>query len=184
MLTVGDKFPAFHLKAVKGGPAGLDLKTGFTEIGSDTDAGKWKLVFFWPKDFTFICPTEIVAFGKMASDFADRDTVIYGVSIDNEFVHMSWRHHHADLNKLEIPMLSDLKRELAEACGILDKNDGVAMRATFLVDPHGVIQFASVNADSVGRNPAEVLRVLDALQSDELCPCNWQKGDEFLRPAA
>jgi peroxiredoxin (alkyl hydroperoxide reductase subunit C) len=184
MLTVGDKFPAFHLKAVKGGPDGLNIKTGFTEIGSDTDAGKWKLVFFWPKDFTFICPTEIVAFGKLASDFADRDTVVYGVSIDNEFVHMNWRLHHADLNKLEIPMLSDLKRELADACGILDKTDGVAMRATFLVDPNGVIQFASCNHDSVGRNPAEVLRVLDALQSDELCPCNWQQGDEFLRPAA
>jgi peroxiredoxin (alkyl hydroperoxide reductase subunit C) len=184
MLTVGDKFPAFHLKAVKGGPDGLDIKNGFTEINNETDAGKWKLVFFWPKDFTFICPTEIVAFGKLAGDFADRDTVVYGVSIDNEFVHMNWRLHHEDLKKLEIPMLSDLKRELAEACGILDKTDGVAMRATFLVDPNGVIQFASVNADSVGRNPNEVLRVLDALQSDELCPCNWKQGDEFLRPAA
>ena len=184
MLTVGDSFPAFHLTAVKGGPAGLDLKTCFTEISDKTDEGKWKIVFFWPKDFTFICPTEIVAFGKMAGDFADRDAVVYGVSIDNEFTHVNWRLHHDDLRKLEIPMLSDLKRELAIACGILDKADGVAMRATFVVDPQGVIRFVSVNHDSVGRNPAEVLRVLDALQSDELCPCNWNQGDEFLRPAA
>jgi peroxiredoxin (alkyl hydroperoxide reductase subunit C) len=184
MLTVGDDFPAFKLTAVKAGPEGLDLKTCFTEITDKTDEGKWKIVFFWPKDFTFICPTEIVAFGKMASDFADRDAVCYGVSIDNEFTHVNWRLHHNDLRTLEIPMLSDLKRELSIACGILDKNDGVAMRATFVVDPQGVIRFVSVNHDSVGRNPAEVLRVLDALQSDELCPCNWNQGDEFLRPAA
>jgi peroxiredoxin (alkyl hydroperoxide reductase subunit C) len=184
MLTVGDKFPTFNLKAVKGGPEGLDLKTCFTDISNESDAGKWKVVFFWPKDFTFICPTEIVAFGKLSGDFADRDTVVYGVSIDNEFVHVNWRLHHDDLRQLTIPMLSDLKRELSAACGILDRNDGVAMRATFVVDPDGIIRFASCNHDSVGRNPNEVLRVLDALQSDELCPCNWNKGDEFLRPAA
>jgi peroxiredoxin (alkyl hydroperoxide reductase subunit C) len=184
MLTVGDSFPSFKLTAVKAGPQGLDLKTCFTEISDTSDAGKWKIVFFWPKDFTFICPTEIVAFGKMAADFADRDAVVYGVSIDNEFTHVNWRLHHADMRTLEIPMLSDLKRELAIACGILDKTDGVAMRATFVVDPQGIIRFVSVNHDSVGRNPNEVLRVLDALQSDELCPCNWNQGDEFLRPAA
>jgi alkyl hydroperoxide reductase subunit AhpC len=184
MLTVGDHFPSFDLKAVKGGPAGLDIKTGFTDISDKSDAGKWKIVFFWPKDFTFICPTEIVAFGKLASEFADRDAVVYGVSIDNEFVHMNWRLHHADLRDLPIPMLADIKRELAAACGILDRADGVAMRATFVVDPQGIIRFASCNHDSVGRNPQEVLRVVDALQSDELCPCNWQQGDEFLRPAA
>jgi alkyl hydroperoxide reductase subunit AhpC len=184
MLTVGDKFPSFALKAVKGGPEGLNLTSAFTDISNDSDAGKWKLVFFWPKDFTFVCPTEIVAFGKMAGDFADRDTVIYGVSTDSEFVHLNWRLHHEDLKGLTIPMLADIKRELSAACGILDRNEGVALRATFLVDPDGIIRFASVNDLSVGRNPAEVMRVLDALQSDELCPCNWNKGDEYLRPAA
>jgi peroxiredoxin (alkyl hydroperoxide reductase subunit C) len=184
MLTIGDKFPEFNLKAVKGGPEGLNLKSSFTDISSATDEGKWKLVFFWPKDFTFVCPTEIVAFGKMASDFADRDTVVYGVSTDSEFVHMNWRLHHDDLRGLTIPMLADIKRELSEACGILDKTEGVALRATFLVDPQGIIRFVAVNDLSVGRNPAEVLRVLDALQSDELCPCNWNQGEEFLRPAA
>jgi peroxiredoxin (alkyl hydroperoxide reductase subunit C) len=184
MLTIGDTFPSFALKAVKPGKAGLDLKTCFTDITGTSDAGKWKLVFFWPKDFTFVCPTEIVAFAKLSGEFADRDTVIYGVSTDSEFVHVNWRLNHDELRDLSIPMLADIKRELSAACGILDKAEGVALRATFLVDPEGIIRYAAVNDLSVGRNPAEVLRVLDALQSDELCPCNWNKGDEFLRPAA
>ena len=184
MLTVGDTFPAFSLKAVKGGAEGLQLATAFTDLTQASDPGKWKVVFFWPKDFTFVCPTEIVAFGKLAADFADRDAVLYGASTDSEFVHMNWRLNHADLKDLPIPMLADIKRELATALGVLDKTEGVALRATFVVDPQGIIRFASVNDLSVGRNPAEVMRVLDALQSDELCPCNWQQGEEFLRPAA
>jgi peroxiredoxin (alkyl hydroperoxide reductase subunit C) len=183
MLSVGDTLPSFSLTAVKGGPAGLKLDSAFTEISDTTDAGKWKLVFFWPKDFTFVCPTEIVAFGKLAGDFADRDTVVYGVSTDSEFVHLNWRIHHEDLKTLTIPMLADIKRELSSALGVLDKKEGVALRATFLVDPDGIIRYASVNDLSVGRNPQEVLRVLDALQSDELCPCNWQKGEETLKAA-
>lgn len=183
MLSVGDTFPGFNLTAVKGGPDGLKLASAFTEISDSTDAGKWKLIFFWPKDFTFVCPTEIVAFGKLAGDFADRDTVVYGVSTDSEFVHLNWRIHHEDLKTLPIPMLADIKRELSTALGVLDKKEGVALRATFLVDPDGIIRYASVNDLSVGRNPQEVLRVLDALQSDELCPCNWQKGDDTLKAA-
>jgi lipoyl-dependent peroxiredoxin subunit C len=183
MLSVGDTLPGFSLTAVKGGPAGLKLDSAFTEISDTSDSGKWKLIFFWPKDFTFVCPTEIVAFGKLAEDFADRDTVVYGVSTDSEFVHLNWRIHHEDLKTLPIPMLADIKRELSTALGVLDKKEGVALRATFLVDPDGIIRFASVNDLSVGRNPQEVLRVLDALQSDELCPCNWQKGEETLKAA-
>ena len=126
MLTIGDTFPNFSVTAVKGGPDGLKLDTAFTEITNETDAGKWKVVFFWPKDFTFICPTEIVAFGKMKSEFADRDTVVYGVSTDSEFVHLNWRLHHEDLKGLAIPMLADVKRELSEALGVLSKAAGVA----------------------------------------------------------
>jgi len=183
MLSVGDTFPTFDLTAVKGGPAGLKIDSAFTQIDSSTDAGKWKLVFFWPKDFTFVCPTEIVAFGKLNDDFIDRDTVTYGVSTDSEFVHMNWRLHHDDLRSLPIPMLADIKRELSTALGVLDKKEGVALRATFLVDPEGIIRYAAVNDLSVGRNPQEVMRILDALQSDELCPCNWQKGEETLKAA-
>jgi peroxiredoxin (alkyl hydroperoxide reductase subunit C) len=181
MLSVGDKFPSFSLAAVKGGPDGLVLKSAFTKISNESDADKWKIVFFWPKDFTFVCPTEIVAFSKLAGDFADRDAVVYGVSVDSDFVHLNWRLNHEDLKGLEIPMLSDINRELSEALGILDRSAGVSRRATFIVDPDGMIRFAYVTDMSVGRNPAEVLRVLDALQSDELCPCNWNKGEETIQ---
>jgi alkyl hydroperoxide reductase subunit AhpC len=140
-------------------------------------------VFFWPKDFTFVCPTEIAAFGKLDSDFSDRDAQLLGVSTDSEFVHHAWRTHHADLKDLPFPMVADLKRELSTALGVLDKNEGVCLRATFIVDPQNVIRFVSVNDLSVGRNPAEVLRTLDALQTDELCPCNWQKGEKTLTAA-
>ena len=185
MLTVGDKFPSFTLAAVKAGPEGLGGPgKSFTEISDTSDAGKWKVVFFWPKDFTFICPTEIAAFGKLASEFSDRDAVVYGVSTDSEFVHLNWRVYNDDIRDLSIPMLADIKRELASRCGVLDQREGVALRATFIVDPDGIIRFAAVNDLSVGRNPAEVLRVLDALQTDELCPCNWNRGEQVLRPAA
>ena len=179
MLTVGDKFPSFNLKAT----VSTDPHKAFAEIGGASDAGKWKIVFFWPKDFTFVCPTEIAAFGKLNQEFNDRDAVIYGASIDSEFVHLAWRQNHADLKSLPFPMLADIKRELSTALGVLDKNEGVALRATFIVDPEGTIRFVSVNDLNVGRNPAEVLRVLDALQTDELCPCNWQKGDAVLKAA-
>jgi peroxiredoxin (alkyl hydroperoxide reductase subunit C) len=179
MLTVGDRFPPFDLKAV----VTTDPKTAFTQVNDQSNAGKWKVVFFWPKDFTFVCPTEIAAFGKINGDFNDRDTVVYGVSTDSEFVHLAWRQNHADLKELPFPMLADIKRELSTELGVLDKKEGVALRATFIVDPENVIRFASVNDLSVGRNPAEVLRVLDALQTDELCPCNWQKGDAVLKAA-
>ena len=179
MLTVGDSFPQFDLKAV----VTTDPKTAFTQINDQSNPGKWKVVFFWPKDFTFVCPTEIAAFGKINGDFNDRDTVVYGVSTDSEFVHLAWRQNHADLKDLPFPMLADIKRELSSELGVLDRKEGVALRATFIVDPENVIRFASVNDLSVGRNPAEVLRVLDALQTDELCPCNWQKGDAVLKVA-
>ena len=179
MLTIGDKFPAFNLKAV----VSADPRQAFTEISDQTDAGKWKVVFFWPKDFTFVCPTEIASFGRLNDEFTDRDTVVYGVSTDSEFVHLAWRQNHEDLSDLPFPMLSDLKRELSSALGILDKSEGVCLRATFIVDPDGIIRFVAVNDLNVGRNTQEVLRVLDALQTDELCPCNWQKGEEVLKAA-
>lgn len=179
MLTVGDTFPKFDLTAV----VSNDLNTAFQPRNNESDAGKWKIVFFWPKDFTFVCPTEIAAFGKLNGDFNDRDAVVYGVSTDSEFVHLAWRKSHDDLKNLPFAMLADIKRELSQALGVLDKKEGVALRATFVVDPEGIIRFASVNDLSVGRNPAEVLRVLDALQTDELCPCNWQKGQDTLKAA-
>src|ERR1700729_1596977 len=187
LLTIGDQFPAYRLTALIGGDLSkVDAQQPedyFTTISSGDFEGKWKVYFFWPKDFTFVCPTEIAAFGKLAREFGDRDAQILGVSIDSEFVHLAWRNGHPDLKDLPFPMIADLKRELSSALGILDPHEGVAHRATFIVDPQGVIRFVSVNDLNVGRNPAEVLRVLDALQTDELCPCNWQKGQEVLKAA-
>jgi lipoyl-dependent peroxiredoxin subunit C len=176
MLGVGEKFPDFKLTAT------MSLKKGeeFKELTNADYEGKWKVFFFWPKDFTFVCPTEIAAFGKLNKEFTDRDAQILGGSTDSEFVHHAWRTHHADLKDLPFPMLADVKRDLTGQLGILDPEAGVAQRAAYIVDPDGVIRFAYVTDLSVGRNPQEVLRVLDALQTDELCPCNWQKGEETL----
>jgi alkyl hydroperoxide reductase subunit AhpC len=179
MLTVGDIFPAFELAAV----VSNDIGSAFATRTNHSDVGKWKVIFFWPKDFTFVCPTEIAAFGDLQGEFAARDAVVYGASTDTEYVHLAWRQSHPALRDLPFPMLADVKRELSQALGILDKKEGVCLRATFLVDPEGVIRFASVNDLNVGRNPQEVLRVLDALQTDELTPCNWKKGDAVLKVA-
>ncbi len=176
MLTVGEKFPDFSVEAVVSREKGKEFKS----IDQDTYSGKWKVYFFWPKDFTFVCPTEIAAFGKLNTEFADRDCQLLGGSTDSEFVHLAWRNHHEDLRDLPFPMLSDIKRDLCEQLGILDVKAGVAQRATFIVDNENVIRFVYVTDLSVGRNPQEVLRVLDALQTDELCPCNWQKGEETI----
>ena len=177
MLGVGQKFPAFSLQAT----VSIDKGKAFQTISDEDFKDKWKAYFFWPKDFTFVCPTEIAAFGKLNHEFRDRDAQILGGSTDSEFVHLAWRQNHADLKDLPFPMLADIKRELTAALGILDPAEGVAQRATFIVDPQNVIRFVSVNDLSVGRNPQEVLRVLDALQTDELCPCNWHKGEEVLK---
>ena len=176
MLTIGDKFPEYNLTAVVSG----DPKTAFTDVTNETYKGKWQVVFFWPKDFTFVCPTEIAGYNALTSEFADRDAQLLGVSTDSEFVHLAWRNDHDDLKTLQFPMLSDIKRELSTELGVLHKQEGVCIRATCIVDPEGIIRHVTVNDLSVGRNPHETLRILDALQTDELCPCNWNKGEDTL----
>jgi peroxiredoxin (alkyl hydroperoxide reductase subunit C) len=180
MLTIGDRFPTHSVKAVVSREPGKE----FADISVASFPGQWKVYFFWPKDFTFVCPTEIAGFARLDRDFADRGAQLLGASIDSEFVHLAWRKDHADLRDLPFPMLADVKRELSQALGILHREEGVPLRATFIVDPDGVIRFVSVNDLDVGRNPAEVLRVLDALQTDELCPCNWKPGEATLTPAS
>ncbi len=177
MLGVGQKFPEFNLTSV----VSIDPKKAFAPFSNEDVAGKWLVIFFWPKDFTFVCPTEIAAFGRMKKDFADRDAVLVGASIDSEYVHLAWRQHNEDLRNLPIPMLADGKRELSSALGIIDPGAGVSQRAVYIVDDQGVIRFVMVTDLSVGRNTQEVLRVLDALQTDELCPCNWNKGQETIQ---
>lgn len=179
MLGIGHRFPEFALTGV----VSNDMHRAFADFTHESYQGKWQVVFFWPKDFTFVCPTEIAAFGKLEKEFQARDAQLLGVSIDSEYVHLAWRRDKDELRDLPFPMLSDIKRELSGKLGILDGEAGVAQRATYVVDPHGVIRFVYVTDLSVGRSPEEVLRVLDALQTDELCPCNWQKGEETLQAA-
>lgn len=178
MLNIGHEFPKFKLIGV----GSTDPATAFTEV-NETSHQSWKVYFFWPKDFTFVCPTEIAEFGKLYSEFQDRDTEVYGISTDSEFVHLAWKQQKEELGDLPFLMLSDLKRELTQALGIVDQNEGVAKRAVYIVDPDHIIRFSMVTDLKVGRNPHEVLRVLDALQTDELCPCNWQKGENTLQIA-
>src|SRR5579862_2027719 len=179
MLGIGKQFPEYKLNAV----VSTEQSKAFETIDSASHAGKWRVIFFWPMDFTFVCPTEITAFGKLEKEFRARDAQLLGASTDSEYVHLAWRRDKEELRDLPFPMLADVKRELTGALGILDAQAGVAQRATYIVDPQGIIRFAYVTDLNVGRNPQEVLRVLDALQTDELCPCNWQKGDSTLQAA-
>lgn len=181
MLGVGDKLPSFKVKATASLPMkDITIDNVFIDVTDKSFPNKWLVLFFYPKDFTFVCPTEIAAFGDLNQEFKDRDAQVLGGSTDSEFVHWAWRRHQAELTDLPFPLLADVKRELTEALGILDKNEGVAQRATYIIDPEGVIRFSMVTDLNVGRNPKEVLRVLDALQTDELCPCNWKKGEDTI----
>ena len=156
MYTVGDPFPDFKLQACVNTEPGQE----FEEITNQSYPGNWKVVFFWPMDFTFVCPTEIAEFGLKNAEFAKHDAQVLGASTDTQYVHLAWRNDHPDLRELPFPMLADTKRELSTALGILDKEAGVCLRATYIVDPEGIIRFVSVNDLSVGRNVDEVLRVL------------------------
>ncbi len=177
MLTVGEKFPSFELTAT----VDLDVHKAFKAITDESFAGKWKVYFFWPKDFTFVCPTEIEAFGAINKQFEERGAQVLGGSTDSEFVHLAWRNQHPGLKNLPFPMLSDIKHDLSKQLGILDLKEGVCLRATFIVDPEGVIRHVSANDLSVGRSPEEILRLLDGLQSGELVPCNWHRGEATIK---
>jgi lipoyl-dependent peroxiredoxin subunit C len=182
MLGVGAKLPEFKLVGVKPGFNNHEENgvSAFEPITQDSFEGKWKVIFFYPKDFTFVCPTEIAEFAKLARDFEDRDTVVLGGSTDNEFVKLAWRRDHADLDKLPIWSFADNGGKFARDLGVLNEDEGVALRATFVVDPHNVVQHVYVTNLNVGRAPADTLRVVDALQTDELCACNRPVGGETL----
>ena len=182
MKTIGDKLEAFSITGVKPGFNQHEENgvSAFETITEQSFPGKWKVIYFWPKDFTFVCPTEIVGFDKLAKQFAERDTVLLGGSVDNEFSKLGWRREHKDLNSLAIWNFADNSGKFARALGVLNEDEGVALRATFVVDPHNVVQHVYVTNLNVGRAPADTLRVLDALQTDELCPCNRAVGGETL----
>jgi lipoyl-dependent peroxiredoxin subunit C len=182
MLGVGEKLPDFKVTGVKPGFNAHEEngQSAFEKITPESFPGKWKVIFFYPKDFTFVCPTEIAEFARLSKDFEDRDAVVLGGSVDNEHVKLAWRRNHPDLDKLPIWSFADPSGKLAAKLGVLDQEEGVAFRATFVVDPDNTIQHVYVTNLNVGRNPADTLRVLDALQTDELCPCNRQVGGDTL----
>ncbi|WP_291936902.1 peroxiredoxin [Chryseobacterium sp.] len=177
-LTLGDHLPDFHKKAV----ISSGQKMGITEIKHTYagEQGKWLVLFWWPKDFTFVCPTEIIEFGKHTTAFSQRNALIIGASTDSEYVHLAWRKNHPGLADLSFPMLADTSKSLAEEMGILDHEEKVANRATFIIDPKGCIQWLSLYPMNIGRNVQEVLRVLDALQTEELTACGWTTGERTL----
>jgi lipoyl-dependent peroxiredoxin subunit C len=178
MVTVGQQFPDFTLDACVSREKGKEFgQVSLAKIKADK---KWTVIFFWPKDFTFVCPTEIKGFNDKFADFRDRDAVLLGGSTDTRNVHLAWRNNHADLKDLKFPMLADHAKSLTTELGILTGPEQVALRATFIVDPEGLIRWVNINDLDVGRNVDETIRVLDALQTDELCPCNWQKGEDVL----
>jgi alkyl hydroperoxide reductase subunit AhpC len=180
MLTIGDKFPDFKLQAVPAGKYPESISDAFITIDQNSNKDKWQVIFFYPKDFTFVCPTEISAFADLNEDFDDRDAVLMTASTDSEFVHLAWKKDNKDLKDLAIPMIADVGGVLSKELGILNPDALVSNRATFIIDPNGIIRFVSVTDLSVGRNPDEVLRVLDALQNGGLCPCNWEKGKDVI----
>lgn len=181
MKTVGDSISAFAITGVK--PGVLTPDDAFETITDQSFAGKWKIIMFYPKNFTFVCPTEIVAYDKLNQDFLDRDAVLLAGSTDNEFTLLAWRNSHDDLRKTTSWGFADTQRgelSLAEQLGVFFGPAGAALRATFIVDPDNVIQHVTVNNLDVGRNADESLRVLDAIQSGELCACNRVVGGETL----
>jgi peroxiredoxin (alkyl hydroperoxide reductase subunit C) len=192
MKSIGETIHPFKITGVKPGFNSHEENgvSAFEQLTEESFPNKWKVIYYYPKDFTFVCPTEIVAFDKLAKDFADRDCVVLGGSTDNEFCKLAWRRSHPDLNKLNhwsfadtAPQYSDSdenRTNLIDQLGVRDPVEGVALRVTYIVDPNNVIQHVSANNLNVGRNPEETLRILDALQSDELCPCNRPVGGPTL----
>lgn len=176
MKTIGEKFPDFNKKAV----VSLEPGKEFKNLSQADIAGKWTVFFWWPKDFTFVCPTEIVSFNDHFDEFTGRGANVVGASTDSEFVHLAWRNDHPGLKGLKFPMLADTSKTLAEELGILETEEKIAYRATFIIDPEGTIQHVSVNGLNVGRNVKETIRVLDALQTGELTPCDWVPGEATL----
>src|SRR3954469_19945525 len=152
-------------------------------ITSDELAGRWVVLFFYPRDFTFVCPTELAGFAELHDAFESEDATIVGASTDSYYSHAAWFESHRLLGGVEYPVLADTAHDLARAYGVLT-GDGSALRGTFVIDPEGVLRHASVSDQNVGRSPAETLRVLQALRTGELCPVNWRPGQPTLQLAA
>jgi len=172
---VGEPAPDFTLEAVVGTAPGKE----FEQIALKEYRGKWVVLFFYPMDFTFVCPTEIRGFNDALPEFEKLGAVVFGASTDSKFSHLAWI-RRGDLGSLRYPLLSDLKKETAWKYGALDENQGVALRALYIIDPNGVLQYQVVHNLDVGRSVEETLRVLEALQTGSLCPLGWKPGQKTL----
>ncbi len=178
-VRVGRKVQNFEAPA-------FDPRTGefiTVSLEENMKAGKWTVLFFWPKDFTFVCPTEIIGFSDRHAEFEAEDAVIFGVSTDTTHVHQAWTKLEASeggIGKVNFPLVQDANHALSEAFGILIEEEGVALRGTFMISPEGILEHSTINNLNVGRNVDESLRTLTALKSGGLCPLNWKKGDETL----
>ena len=172
--TVGSYAPDFTANAY--------FKGEFMEVtlSEYLKEGKWVVLFFYPLDFTFVCPTEIKQFSEMAKDFEDEGAQIIGVSVDSEHAHKAWV--EGDLGEMHFPLVADLTKEITDAYGILHPN-GVALRGTFIIDPEGIIHHATINNLPIGRNVEETLRTFCAAKSGDLCPVGWNKGQNTLGKA-
>jgi len=169
---IGSPAPLFALDGV--------VNMEFKKISLADYRGKWVVLFFYPADFSFVCPTEIKAFNKSLAEFTKNNAEVLAVSVDSKFAHMAWVKSGA-LDKLEYPLLSDLNKQVAASYGVLDAANGYSRRGLFIIDPFGTIQYQVVHSDRVGRSVDETLRVLKALQTEELCPINWRPGDKTLK---
>jgi alkyl hydroperoxide reductase subunit AhpC len=177
---VGNKAPDFKAEAVVNGD--------FEEVSLSSYDGKWKVLFFYPLDFTFVCPTEIIAFSDAAKEFEKIGAQIIACSVDSKFSHLAWTQqdrNEGGIGDVNFPILADLKKEIASAYEVLT-DEGVALRGLFIIDPDNVIQQATINNLSVGRNVDEALRLLKGYQytreHGEVCPANWQEGDDSMKP--
>lgn len=171
-LQVSKPAPSFRVQALKG--------REFVTISSDELRGKWVVLAFYPLDFTFVCPTELVGLNDKHGDFADREAVVLAASTDSVYSHLGWVKADERLANLKYPILSDMTRQLSRDYGVLLEDQGIALRGTFIIDPNGVLRWAQYNDLDAGRSIDEILRVLDALQTGKLCPCDWKKGQATL----
>ena len=171
-IKIGQNAPEFTMQGVVGDK--------FKDVCLDEFKGKWVVLFFYPLDFTFICPTEITEFSKRDSEFKALNAQVLGVSIDSVFSHKAWL---KDLGNLNYPLLSDITKEVSRKYGVLLEDKGIALRGTFIIDPEGKLRYQLVHDLGIGRSIEEILRVLRALQTGELCPVEWKPGKKTLGKA-
>ncbi len=173
VAKVGKMAPHFHAEAAKG-------NGDFIQVDLNDYKGKWLVLFFYPLDFTFVCPTEITGFSKAHSEFEALNATVLGGSTDSVHSHKAWL---KDLGELSYPLFSDMSRTMARDYGVLVEDQGIALRGTFIIDPEGILRYALYHDLGVGRSVTETLRVLKALQTGELCPIGWEEGDKTLGKA-